>query len=246
VLTLLALILMLQGTPAQPKAEAPSPAPAAAAKESDLDARLDALDKKIAAIKDLAADFEQNKKTALLKKPMTSSGTIKLKGPKTRWDTAKPHPTIMTIDASEVRIYYPEQKTVEVYPVQGDMARLAASPLPRMSVIREQFEIKEIKPSELLPKGEEPGEGLLAISLTPKADALKEHIQSVRVLIDTSTACAKRVEITDADGDQTTIAFTNIRLDSGLSDKDVALVTPAGTTGSRPLEGGSPKPEGHK
>ena len=65
---------------------------------------------------------------------MVSSGTIKLKGTSTRWDTLKPHPTVMTIDASLVRIYYPDQKTVEEYPVQGDMARLASSPLPRISI----------------------------------------------------------------------------------------------------------------
>jgi outer membrane lipoprotein-sorting protein len=218
-----------------------APAPGAA----DLNARLDALDKKIAAIKDLSADFEQSKKTALLKKPMASSGTIRLKGAKTRWDTAKPHPTIMTIDASEVKIYYPEQKTMEVYPIQGEMARLASSPLPRIAVIREQFEITEAQPQELDPKAE-PKADLLAIVLTPKNDTLKQHIQRIRVLIDSSTACARRVEITDADGDQTTITFGNIRLDTGLADKDVEFIAPPGTAISRPLGGGGPKPGENK
>jgi outer membrane lipoprotein-sorting protein len=229
---------------AQPQSQ-PQPAPKETPKETqsqpaDLTTRLDALDKKIAAIKDLTADFEQQKKTVLLKKPMVSSGTIKLKGAKTRWDTKKPHETVMTIDASEVRIYYPEQKTVEVYPIQGDMARLASSPLPRMATIREHFAIAEAKPADLDPKAT--GD-LLAISLTPKTDELKEHIQRIRVLIDVATACARSVEITDADGDQTTITFSNVKLDSGLADKDVDLVTPTGTTTSRPLEGGAPKPE---
>jgi outer membrane lipoprotein-sorting protein len=238
---LAALISVLAlAQPAQPKAEPPA---APAAKVDDLTTRLDALDKKIAAIKDLSADFEQQKKTALLKKPLVSSGTIKLKGAKTRWDTAKPHPTVMTIDSAEVRIYYPDQKTVEVYPVQGEMAKLASSPLPRIAVIREQFDIAEAKPTDIDPKAT--GE-LLALSLTPKLGTLKEHIQRVRVLIDTSTACAKTVEITDADGDQTTISFTNIKLDKGLADKDVEFTAPKGTTVSRPLEGGKPKPEGSK
>jgi outer membrane lipoprotein-sorting protein len=238
---LAALISVLVSVqPAQPKAD---PAASPAAKADDLTTRLDALDKKIAAIKDLSAEFEQQKKTALLKKPMTSSGTIKLKGAKTRWDTDKPHPTVMTIDSTEVRIYYPEQKTVEVYPVQGEMAKLASSPLPRIAVIREQFDIAEVKPTDLDPKA---AGDLLAISLTPKADTLKEHVQRVRVLIDPSTACARSVEITDADGDQTTITFTNIKLDKGLTDKDVELTVPKDTTVSRPLEGGKPKTEGSK
>ncbi len=243
------LIFAAATTLTQPQ---PQPAPKETPKEvqaqpSDLTTRLDALDKKIAAIKDLSADFEQQKKTILLKKPMVSSGTIKLKGAKTRWDTKKPHETIMTIDASEVRIFYPEQKTVEVYPIQGDMARLASSPLPRIATIREHFDIKEAKPTDLDPKADPKATGdLLAISLTPKTDELKEHIKSIRVLIDAATACAKSVEITDADGDQTTITFTNVKLDSGVTDKDVDLVTPAGTTTSRPLEGGAPKQEDKK
>src|SRR6185295_6863307 len=134
---IIATALLLQPAQQKPRDEAAKAVPAPQA--SELNAKLDALDKKIAAIKDLSADFEQSKKTALLKKPMTSSGTIRLKGQRTRWDTKKPHPTIMTIDTAEVRIYYPDQKTVEVYAIQGEMARLASSPLPRIGVIREQF-----------------------------------------------------------------------------------------------------------
>ena len=218
-----------QPAPKETKAEAP-----------DLKTRLDALDKKITAIKDLSAEFEQTKKTVLLKKPLISTGTVKLKGAKTRWETIKPHPTIMTIDASEVRVYYPDQKTVEVYPMQGDLARLGASPLPRMSTIREQFDIAEIKPADIDAKAT--GD-LLAISLTPKTEALKEHVSKIRVLIDAATACARSVEITDPDGDLTTIVFKSIKLDSGISDKDVELLTPPGTTISRPLEGGAPNPD---
>jgi outer membrane lipoprotein-sorting protein len=239
-----ALALLLQ--PAQPKAGDDAGKPAASAPEAPgLNAKLDALDQKIAAIKDLSADFEQSKKTALLKKPMTSSGTIRLKGQRTRWDTKKPHPTIMTIDAAEVRIYYPDQKTVEVYAIQGEMARLASSPLPRIGVIREQFDISEIRPTEI-DAAADPKADLLAIALTPKSEALKEHVEKIRVLIDAATACAKRVEITDADQEQTTITFTNVKLDGGLSDKDVELFTSPGTTVSRPFEGGAPKPEGKK
>ena len=238
-MTLLPLLIsaLLALQPAQPKPDAPA-ATAPAPKSDDLSARLDALDKKIAAIKDLSADFEQQKKTALLKKPLTSSGTIKLKGDKTRWDTTKPHPTVMTIDAKEVRIYYPQQKTVEVYPVQGEMAKLASSPLPRIPVIREQFDIAEIKATDI--DANATGD-LLALSLTPKSNALKEHIDTIRVMVDLTTACARTVEIKDADGDLTTITFTSIRVDAGISDKDVELTTPKGTTTSRPLEGGAPK-----
>jgi outer membrane lipoprotein-sorting protein len=205
-----------------------------------MDAKLDALDNRIALIKDLSASFEQQKKSSMLRKPMTSSGVIRLKGDKTRWDTLRPHATTMTIDTSEVRIYYPEQKTVEVYPVQGEMARLASSPIPRMALVREQFTIEEVKPADIDPtaKGD-----LLGIKLTPRSESLKEHLRHVRVLIDSSTACARVVEMVDPDGETTRITFSDVKLDQVLKDEDVTFAAPAGTTVSRPLEGGAPKPQ---
>jgi outer membrane lipoprotein carrier protein len=226
------ILLLALSFAAERPAQTGDPAP-------DLNKRLDDLDRRIAQIKDLTANFEQQKKSALLKKPLTSSGTVKVKGPKVYWDTTKPHRTVMTIDTTEVRIYYPEQKTVEIYPVQGDMATLSSSPLPRMSVIREQFEITEIKPQDIDPAAKP--DGLIAIKLTPKNASLKEHIQQVRVLIDAAAAAARRVEITDADGEQTTLTFTNVKTNTGLTDKDVELSVPKGTTESHPLEGGAPK-----
>lgn len=223
---LLCMMLCLL-TPAQP-GEAPTP----------FERTLEAIDAKAAAIEDLVADFEQQKKTPLLKKPLVSRGTVRVKGAKTRWDTTHPHPTVMTIDASELRIYYPEQKTVEVYPIRAGMSRLAASPLPRLSVVREHFTIEETPAKELDPQAK-PGE--VGLRLAPREESLKEHVAQVRVLLDPATGVGRRVEITDAEGEVTTLTFTNVRANTGVREESLVLRTPPGTTESRPLEGGKPR-----
>ena len=82
-------------------------------------------------IADLTADFEQQKFTAMLKKPLISSGAVAVRGSAMLWKTRKPEPSELQIDQKEVRIYYPAQETIEVYQVEQKLGQLAASPLPR-------------------------------------------------------------------------------------------------------------------
>src|SRR5689334_1906118 len=65
-----------------------------------------------AGIKDLRADFVQEKFTPLLRKPLISAGKILIKGSATLWITEKPEPTVLRIDAKEVRLLYPVQKVL--------------------------------------------------------------------------------------------------------------------------------------
>src|SRR5262245_54563232 len=97
------------------------------------------IDSRAAAAKNLAADFEQKKFTALLKKPLVSSGKIRVAGDTMRWDTDKPETNVLLISPAEVKMYYPKQKTVEVYRVDQKLGQLAASPLPRLEALKQHF-----------------------------------------------------------------------------------------------------------
>ena len=65
--------------------------------------RLERLDARVAKIKDLTADFIERKYTTLLKKPLVSSGRIRVRGDIARWDTNKPYKTGMLVGGGEVR-----------------------------------------------------------------------------------------------------------------------------------------------
>src|SRR5689334_19669200 len=131
-----ALALTVPSTPAE------ATAPEANSEDPGLRARLDDIDRRAGEVRDLTARFEQQKFTALLKKPLVSSGRVRTKGHVVRWDTEVPEPAVLHSDGREIRMFYPRQHVVEVYPIDKRITDLAASPLPRLAALREHFRIE--------------------------------------------------------------------------------------------------------
>jgi outer membrane lipoprotein-sorting protein len=221
------------GRVAQPE-EAPAVAPV---RDEALSRELEELDARGAKVEDLTAEFEQEKFTAILKKPLVSSGRVLVKGGRTRWDTTRPRKSVLVIDEQELKLYDPEAGTLEIYPVAGGLSRMTASPVPRLSAVREQFTIERMDPAELDDRATVTS--ALALRLTPTDPEVKEHVTGVRVLIDRETGCASVVEVTDADGDRTVIRFKKLQLNTGLEEDKLELQVPPGTTISRPLNAGA-------
>jgi outer membrane lipoprotein-sorting protein len=203
------------------------------------------IDARAAKIADLTADFEQQKFTAMLKKPLVSSGTVAVRGAAMLWKTRKPEPSELQIDQREVRIYYPEQKTIEVYQVQQKLGQLAASPLPRLAVLREHFSFAPIAVLEL---GERDDTKFFAVRMQPADEELREHVESVRVLLDAQRGLIVRLEMRDSDGDRTLISFANVKTNAGLRDDDLKIAAPADVKVTRPLAAveGEARQEGAK
>ena len=204
--------------------------------DGKLSALLEDVDRRAGRATDLAGRFRQEKHTALLKKPLVSSGRIRVKGPVVRWDTESPEPGVLYSDGREIRMYYPRQATVEVYPIDGRLSDLAASPLPRLALLRQHFRIEAL-PREGVDKADRDKANLVHLRLTPVDEFLAEHVDEVRVALDVETACVTRVEMLDTDGDRTVIRFTDVRTDAGIKDGELDLSLPAGTKISRPLDG---------
>ena len=209
--------------------------------DAALQAQLDDIDQRAGRVSDLTANFEQKKYTALLKKPLVSSGRVRMKGSSVRWDTEAPEPAVLHSDGREIRMYYPRQRVVEIYPIDKRITDLAASPLPRLASLREHFQIEAAPPNSgdagAAAAASKQDANRVALRLTPTDAFLKEHLDQVLVVLDAKAACVSSVEVDDADGDRTLIRFTEVKLDTGLKDGDVGLVIPAGTSESRPLEG---------
>lgn len=190
------------------------------------------IDSRAAAIDDLTADFEQQKFTAMLKKPLVSSGQVFVRGSAMLWDTRKPEHNVLQITEREARIYYPAQKTIEVYAVQQKLGQLAASPLPRLSVLLEHFTFEPLALSEM---GEKDEANYLALKMTPTQAELREHVEQVRVLLDARQGLIVRLEMRDPDGDRTLLTFSNVKMNVGLRDEQLAIDAPADVKITRPL-----------
>src|SRR5688572_19689777 len=132
---LLVLLTLLSSSLTASAAPAPASQPAG---DPALEAKLADIDARGAKIQDFTARFEQQKFTALLRKPLLSSGTIRTVGQFVRWDTEKPEPTVLYSDGKEIRMYYPNRKLLEVYPIDRRMADLVASPVPRLATLKDK------------------------------------------------------------------------------------------------------------
>lgn len=237
---------VVPSTPSTPAAPAPSADNATKATVADeaFSKRLEAVDAAMAKVVDLRADFEQRRHTLLLKKPLVSKGTVLTKGGgsgagvggRVRWDTTEPRASSMVIGDGEIRMYYPADKLVEVYPVGEGFKDLAGAPLPRLSVLKERFEVAAIGAKEMGVASVASNE--VAVLLTPRSAELRKHVASVKVLIDESRPAATKVVMTDPEGEETEILFTNIRLNAGVKDDEVVLKLPEGVRVSRPLGDG--------
>lgn len=204
------------------------------APDAAFEARLREVDAQFDEVKTLRGRFVQKKHTPLLRKPLESSGTVAISGERTRWDTAEPRRSVMTIDGRGLRIYFPEQRVVEIYDLGEDVREFSGSPLPRLAKLRESFDLSALGVSEM---GGEEGDGsLLAIELLPRTDSLREHIAYVRVLIDSGLPAVRRVEIEDVDGELTEIEFLDVEINALIEEREVELDVPRGTREVHPLD----------
>lgn len=219
-------------TPNVPAAETPAASQDPAEDERFMK-RLETVDAAMGRVVDLRAGFEQSRRTILLKKPLLSKGTVTTKGDRVRWDTATPRASSLLIGDGSIRMYYPEDNLLEIYPVGSGFKDLAGAPLPRLAKLREKFTISRLSPSDLGASNED--EHLLAVQLIPKEDDLRKHIASVKVLIDESRPVARKVVMTDPEDEQTEITFTNVELNVGVTDDALKLDTPADVRVSHPL-----------
>src|SRR5437868_12890448 len=112
----------------------------------------------------------------MLKKPLVSSGRVRMKGSVVRWDTAAPEPAVLHSDGREIRMFYPRQRVVEVYPIDKRITDLAASPLPRLAALREHFRIEPAGPAVELFRGagDQSKTDRVSLRLTPMDPFLKE------------------------------------------------------------------------
>lgn len=207
------------------------------AADASLDATLEEIERRGADVRDLTAQFEERKQTALLKEPLVSRGVVRIRGSDARWDTQEPHRMVTYLSASEVRIYYPERRTVEVYEIGAQMQFPAVSPRPQLAELREHFRIASLPFDQI--KGEWHADRHIALRLTPLRESLAEYVERVDVVVDRQTALLVRAEIANPDGDHTVLTFSDVQVNTGLTARDVRPDLPAGTRVVRPLRGDS-------
>lgn len=232
-------LLLLSGATTSLRDTSDGASPKAAESEAGtkLLAVLEELDRKVGAIRDVTASFEEHKFTSLLKKPLVSRGVVRAKGAVALWETVSPHRSVVALDRQRIRIFYPDRNALEVYDLSAggqDRTWMNCLPIPKLDQLKETFTIRPFAPGET-DSGTMDAKRHVCFSLIPKDESLSRYIERVDVVVDRRTAVAVRAELTDADGDRTVIEFSDVELNKGLTDRDVELVVPPDVTESHPL-----------
>jgi outer membrane lipoprotein-sorting protein len=210
--------------------------------QADLIKELRELEKNSAETTDLSARFSQNRYSPLLKKPIASSGVYRSVAGLTRWDTAKPNDSVMVVQADRLEIYYPDQKTLEVYPVEKRLGELLATPQPDVDQWQASFKLARALPDTLSETMRETvginkaSDDYLLISLTPREEEVAKLIERLIVVIDKETGLSRAMAWSSEDGgERTEIVFTKIRQNTEIKRADLLLDPPESTRVVYPL-----------
>ena len=141
----------------------------------------------LATILSLTADFTQTKQTAMMSKPQVSTGRMEYRSPDyIRWAYTTPKTVVWEMNGKKTNVN-PQ--------IQGLLRMIMAS------ISGEN--LKESADFAVQQSGN-------TYTLTPKKREHKRVFRSIRITMDSKTHTAKRVEMTETNGDITTIDFTNI------------------------------------
>lgn len=185
-------------------------------------------------VKTLSADFRQEKFTPLLRDPIVSRGRVVMLSQTadtdagSRWETLEPYASTMVIAAGELKLYYPQQQSLEIYDLGDRLDAMATSPVPDLAVLRDNFSLESSTWND--------DRSVLSLSLLPKSEAMQQALQEVKVEVDAAQGVLRRLSLTDLDDETTVMVFENIQLNPPLDPAALELDVPTGTKIVRPLE----------
>jgi len=172
---------------------------------------------------DFRAAFTQETFNKSLKRTMTEEGSVFFKKPRNmRWDYSKPEVKKMIINPQKAWLYLPREKTA--YFQKADNLVQSATLLRFLSglgKLTDDFQINYAQP-EALDK-----HGNYLLKLTPKEK--NSYLQTLGITLDKDTYFIIQVSFEDLMGNITTLKFSNIVMNNGLSDKLFKFQPPAGT-----------------
>lgn len=190
-------------------------------------------------ITSLRAKFRQERTSALLAEPSVSTGTFAARAVASRWDTQGDHPSVMAVDAGDgqrhgtLKVWYPAQKTLEIYPLDARFAAAMAGPSPDLALLAEHFTLEKLEADDQAQT--------LALELVPRQAGLRAHVDKVMAQMDAKTGCLKRLATFDPEGESTTASFSDVQVNPEVKDEELRLEAPADAKTVWPA--GKPKEE---
>ncbi len=170
-------------------------------------------------VRDFSADFTQTYRGGALRTETREQGTMTIKKPgRMRWIYTKPERHEFISDGSRIYVYLPAEKQVIVSQVPpDDQATTSALFLSGQGDIARDFIPAFI---------ETPIAGTIALKLTPRRN--EPDYEYLVVIADPATLQIRGLATRDRQRGESTITFTNLKENQGISDKEFAFRIPRG------------------
>jgi outer membrane lipoprotein carrier protein len=182
------------------------------------DALARSLQQRYQGIRDFSANFTHSYRGGVLRTQTTESGTVAVKKPGLmRWVYTSPEKKEFVSDGNKIYSYLPQDKQVIVNDVPADQAATPALFLAGRGDISRDFTAAA---------ADSPLPGAVALKLTPRRS--EPDYQYLIVAVDPATLQIRALTTRDHQGGDSTLTFTNMKENRGLSDKDFAFRIPRG------------------
>lgn len=155
-------------------------------------------------VRAIHARFRQTKYVAMLEEPLVSEGRFTFRRPdEVRWEMVKPEPMVVDIHGGELRAGPP-----------GEVAKVDAG--PALALFRDLSGIftgaADYAANRRFALG--PGSsGTQSFTLTPRDPSVARVIASIEIELDPGTGGPRRVVISEAGGDRTEIALSDVQVE---------------------------------
>jgi outer membrane lipoprotein carrier protein len=205
----LVLTIALVVAPALVSAQARPPA----------DALARSLQQRYQGIRDFSADFTHSYRGGALRTETREQGSVSIKKPgRMRWVYTAPEKKEFVSDGTKLYSYIPQDKQVVVSNVPAqDQASSAALFLAGKGDLSRDFTASYV---------DSPVAGALALKLVPRKN--EPDYEYLIVAVDPATLQIRALTTRDRQGGDSTLIFTNMKENRGLSDKEFAFRIPRG------------------
>jgi outer membrane lipoprotein carrier protein len=193
------------------------------------DALAKSLQQRYQGIRDFSADFVHSYRGGVLRTQTRERGTVAVKKPgRMRWVYTEPERKEFIADGRKVYSYIPQDKQVIV----GDMPPDDQATTPALFLAGKG----DISRDFTAVYADSPAPGTVALKLTPrKPEAEYEYLI---VTVDPASLQIRSLTTRDRQGGESTLSFSNLKENRGLTDKEFAFRIPRGVD---VITDGSPK-----
>ena len=174
---------------------------------------VEAANKATAAVKTIQCDFTQVRQSAMVKEKMTSKGKMYFSGTNLKWAYTSPNQYALIVKDGGQQVYI--QQDGKTKKAEGQSAQLfkGIAQIVMGSVTGAALSENGDFAVEMFTQG-----GKWVAKLTPKQPKMKKMFTAIYLYFNESHNAVSKVEMQEANGDTTTITFTNLRLNEKVAD----------------------------